>query len=1080
MIKNIIAILLFFSLSFSQTIIHNPIFDIDSNKNYNVEASIIGFDGNYINLKATLFYRSYGQSTYFNDKMIYLDGKFRYTIPSSFIQNAIEYYILIENLNGAIFAFPVNDPRENPILVKTEKFISSNTNSMENLVPDYEILYPEPNAFIKPEEFFISLSYFKMDDIDMSQTKIFIDNVDYTSLANIKYSHMILVPDFELTPGEHEIRVLFFNNIGLQYEPIVWKANIALNDIIKKESFIISQNGNLEGNINNTSTDNILLQVGQLKGDYKVDLDWMKFKSNFLKSSLEDLNEQTKDRLSLDFKTKYFNIKLGDSYPSFSDYTINGNRMRGVNIKFKNKKFDINFLSGHLLRETQGLPELGAMAIIENRAPTFQASGFLDLENPGIIDVTRDNYSFNQGILGLNIAHTNDNNFRFKFEILKVKDKIQSVNQIVDNSLMILPENMVRHLFSDAFVDYNMNGYYDENEFIGNLNQPEHDLVGSINWDNVNDLSTINTDNFVSFILDTVFLGTYNDEPFDDLNGDGAFTEGIDTFFPFNPDYDINNDGEWSNDSTYDVLQYQWKIEISYENLPLVINDFKSNEALNHTAGGSIDMSDCTYNNCFGDYEINLLENQWEGAKPQDNIIIATDYLHNLSNGSIKLNYGFAFSMLNQNIWNPTLTFENLDQLGAETAEDSIDGKFNGADIPDIVNNLEDFEEIFQTGTAQVPIIPIDINDGITFRDFLTLPSLSVYFDVYQKILGHKINWGFKQIGPEFNSLGNPFLQTNIREQYFSDRTYFFDNKLNFQFKWKRIEDGISLIEDNGETNKYDFIFGFYPGANMPTYNLSVGIYNRTNGIDPLYDPVLVVTEDINGNGMVDTLQCDEAAIYEYYCDEEELNSNEVIEEYEILSTQLYQPEKTRTGQFSLSINSTIDYIYKHRVNLNIYYSGKKDLVNIDKYLVLNNNYYSPRSLTQSYYLGVSTIFSNRLETFTSINYNYYDYGLDTDYIDENGDKQVNNFFQSQTILGFSFNTKYDTYSIFGKINPGVNVSLGRGGTDFSQLSFKGGSQLSIAENLIFNFNLNYKIKFVDGNASYNNYSILMDLKYKF
>ena len=82
--------------------------------------------------------------------------------------------------------------------------------------------------------------------------------------------------------------------------------------------------------------------------------------------------------------------------------------------------------------------------------------------------------------------------------------------------------------------------------------------------------------------------------------------------------------------------------------------------------------------------------------------------------------------------------------------------------------------------------------------------------------------------------------------------------------------------------------------------------------------------------------------------------------------------------------------------------------------------------------------------------------------------------------MGFSFNTKYDTYSIFGKINPGVNFSLGRGSTDFGQLSFKGGSQLSIMDNFTFNFNLNYKIKFIDGNPSYNNYSILMDLKYKF
>ena len=134
-------------------------------------------------------------------------------------------------------------------------------------------------------------------------------------------------------------------------------------------------------------------------------------------------------------------------------------------------------------------------------------------------------------------------------------------------------------------------------------------------------------------------------------------------------------------------------------------------------------------------------------------------------------------------------------------------------------------------------------------------------------------------------------------------------------------------------------------------------------------------------NGEVDTLSCEEALqVLSIECDAEELELDQWIEEHNVLSTQLYQPERTRTGQFSLSINSTIDYIYKHRVNLNIFYSDKRDLVDIEKYLVLNNNYYSPRSLTQSYYLGISTTFSNRLEAFTSVNYNYYDYGYATKY----------------------------------------------------------------------------------------------------
>ena len=59
----------------------------------------------------------------------------------------------------------------------------------------------------------------------------------------------------------------------------------------------------------------------------------------------------------------------------------------------------------------------------------------------------------------------------------------------------------------------------------------------------------------------------------------------------------------------------------------LVIDDFILNEELYHTdQSGSVDVTDCAYNNCFGDYEINLLQNQWEGAKPQDNIIIANIY----------------------------------------------------------------------------------------------------------------------------------------------------------------------------------------------------------------------------------------------------------------------------------------------------------------------------------------------------------------------------------------------------------------------------------------------------------------------
>jgi hypothetical protein len=1075
MIKKIIFIAFLLSLLTSQTIIHDPIYILQPGKSLDIEASIIGYLGPQSDATVTLFYRSYSQQTFFNSRMTYINGKYKFSIPASFIKGAIEYYIILEIKDGRMYAFPANDPMDNPVLVKSKDYDNSSKDisSMGVLIPKYEILSPEPDSYILSEELFISLSYFKMDDIDEQSTRIYINNVDYTDLTNFKSSHLILIPDQSLPAGEYEAKVVFKNKVGLAYQPIFWKFNIISGESTQNQRIMLSQNGNVSGNYNNTSSDNILLEVGQVAGDYNLDLDWLKFKYRFLISSLEDINKQTKNRMSFNFKTEYFNIKIGDSYPSFSEYSINGNRMRGLNINYKNNTFDFSFLSGSLARETQGLASDEAMLLSENQSPIFQASGFLDEENIGIINVSRNNYAFDQGLLGVKLSYKTSEKFRFKFELLKIKDKIQSVDQIVDNSILFLPETMVQHLYSDLFVDYNGNGLFDESEYIGDMNQTDHDVVGSTSWDDADVLSNINLDNFLTYTLNLVNVGTFSEEPYEDINSDGTWNDG--EFF-----LDIDLDGEWSNDSTYNVLQEQWEISIYNEKLESVINDFMNNEELLHTGeDGSIDMSDCTYNNCFGDYDVNLLDDQWEGVKPQDNIVITTDFLHSLDNGAMKINYGFGFSMLNQNIWNPSLTYKNLDEMGADTEADSTDGLFNGAPIPDAVNQLDNLENIFQTGTSQVPLIPIDITDGITFKDFLTLPSVAIYFDVSQKYFGHKINWGFKQVGPQYNTLGNPYIQTDIREQYFSDRAYILDNKLNILFKWKRTEDGISIIQDNGQTDKYDFNFGFYPGANLPTYNLSVGIYNRTNGIDPLYNPVLVVTAegDINGNGLVDSLSCQDAFIYDYICNEDELelDSNSdygMIEEHEILSTQLYQPEKTRTGQFNLSINSTVDYIYKHRINLNIYYSNKKDLVDIDKYLLLNSDYYSPRSMTQSYYLGIVTSISDRLESSLSLNYNYYDYGYATEEHAE--------YFQFQRIFGMNLNFVYDTHSLLGKIDPGINLSIGRGNTEFTQLSLKMGSHFQIIDNLYFNLNMNYKLKVVDEGTFYNNYSMIIDLKYKF
>ncbi len=1131
MLKNLISIAFLFSLLLSQKIIHNPIQNIQTGESIEIEASIIGLANTNQNYSVTLFYRSYGQQTYFKAEMIMFGGQYKYTIPNTFVNNKdLEYFIVLALSDGGFFAYPEDNPHNNPILVKSQHKSNLNIGKTISVVmqPEYQNLSPDENSNIEIDDLLISLSYFKMDDVDENLTKILINEDDYTKEATMRSSHFILIPRDNLPDGLNTVTVLFYTKSGLQYNPITWSFNIFSGKTTSRG--IVSKGGDMSGNYSSSVNDGVSSEIGELSGDYSIDFDWLKLKTDLLYSSLEDIQEQPKNRYSLNFNTSFFKIKLGDTYPAFSDYTIKGNRLRGGDILFSNNFLHLHFLSGDLIRAVQGVADDGAMLLEGNSVATFSATGINDI---GMVDVTRDNYTFSQQAIGLNMEISPSKRFKWSIELLKVKDRVGSVDLAVENSIITLNEDLVKHLYSDKFVDIDSDDMYSEGEFFGSGPNCmfDHDVVGGIGtFQNVLDLSSI-SDLFVSYTDTVVIVGSIS------LSDVGDPLQCVESSFL--------EEGE-----SYNVKQTQVLIRATINNLDLIINKFKELEQM--YAQEELLIPDyCSENSCFGDYEINYLESQWDGSKPQDNIVIATDFSHNLDDGSFKIDYGLGFTMLNQNIWSDPLTYENLDKLG-ETEEsftdcsgiedpdnpgydyggevvicdgdqdweesmgngvydigepfidsdsdgvwdDDEDGLFNGAPIPEAINNVEDFEDVFQTGISQVPIIPIDITDGITFTDFLTMPSVSMYINVFQNYFGHRINYGFKQVGPEYNTLGNPYIQTNIREQYFTDKTYFLDNKLNLTFKWKRTEDGISLDQDNGQTDKYDFNLGFYPGANLPTYNLAVGIYDRTNGVDPLYDPIKFISpeNDLNNSGTADTLLCSDGETYNFSCDdfsEDSLvvmgfdaSNNEIlglIEIYEILSTQLYQPEQTRTGQFSLSINSTVNYIYKHSVNLNIFYSDKSDLVDISKYLVLNPDYYSPRTMTQSYNLGVRTVYSSRLVSTVSLGFSYYDYGLATTSHPE--------YFQKQGIFSSDVNLLYETpRKITGKIDPGINFSIGRGSVNFTQLGFKMGSKIEIIENLKFYINMNYRFKSVrqtdeSGNNSYdfyNNYSFGMDMRYSF
>ena len=71
------------------------------------------------------------------------------------------------------------------------------------------------------------------------------------------------------------------------------------------------------------------------------------------------------------------------------------------------------------------------------------------------------------------------------------------------------------------------------------------------------------------------------------------------------------------------------------------------------------------------------------------------------------------------------------------------------------------------------------------------MSNLSRYNKLQLRYLGHRVELGNKRNGPDYYSILNPFLKTNMTESYFSDRLYLFQNRLLLYYKRSKIIEGL-------------------------------------------------------------------------------------------------------------------------------------------------------------------------------------------------------------------------------------------------------------------------------------------------
>ena len=242
----------------------------------------------------------------------------------------------------------------------------------------------------------------------------------------------------------------------------------------------------------------------------------------------------------------------------------------------------------------------------------------------------------------------------------------------------------------------------------------------------------------------------------------------------------------------------------------------------------------------------------FSGNKPKDNIVLGTDLLVAFDSKRFVWQTDFAFSYLNRDISNGPLTLEDLDTFMPEDnlKNDTLTlGDWNIA-LNDIPFDPGDFARYFIINKNISPLMPIvpDTNGAIGLKEFLNMPSTAYKTSLKLNYFNNYFVIGYQRVGPEFSSLGNPYLRNDVRGFNVSDKIRLFNNKVFITLTYDQKRD--NLIRDKSTTtitSSFNAGIALCPGTGLPTISLNAMQYGLKNdlGIEDIdttfnYDPVVV------------------------------------------------------------------------------------------------------------------------------------------------------------------------------------------------------------------------------------------------
>jgi hypothetical protein len=333
------------------------------------------------------------------------------------------------------------------------------------------------------------------------------------------------------------------------------------------------------------------------------------------------------------------------------------------------------------------------------------------------------------------------------------------------------------------------------------------------------------------------------------------------------------------------------------------------------------------------------------------------------------------------------------------------------------------------------PLVPIDYQalEESPMAALMNMPSSAYNMKIRGFYYGNTMEMKYSQVGPEFSSLANPYLPSNLREFIFSDRFRVFDNKLSLGFEYKSRNNKIlRTVVDPYKQKTSTTTMAFSPGAGMASFSGSFQTVYRTNEKTTL-----------------DTL------IFTNYTGRDSISFKD-------------NREDTKTSNRFLSVNVPMNSNGRSFNFLLTYNAiGVEDQLEVER----TSDYAQKAANSEAISFVTSTKFTSPLQT--TLTFSRYKVQIPLP-------SSINVSENESRLTTVGGNASYGLWGGKAKLSGGISLLNATGISQFTFIGLSGGGELKPFGSLVFRTSVSTKIKSTDQGTEVGTLAVKLSANYLF